>query len=117
MSEVQLPGPVVEEAPMQRAALEALCDIRRQHPELSEWRPTAVMRLDDSVTVLDDSHAFTWDEDAWRHVELPGPAPLGVGRMGAPEETVKGDGLASSLPDRVLQARRASGSFSLPTPA
>lgn len=92
VSEVQLPEPVVEEAPMQRAALEALSDIRRQHPELSGWRPTAVMRLDDSIAVLDDSHAFIWDEDAWRHVELPGPAPFGVGSMGAPEETAKGDG-------------------------
>ncbi|MFK8004072.1 MAG: hypothetical protein AB8H86_31190 [Polyangiales bacterium] len=93
VSEVQLPAePAVEEGATQRSALEALSGIRRDHPDLSGWRPTAVMRLDDSIAVLDDSHAFIWEEDAWRHVELPGPAPFGVGSMGAPEVTAKGDG-------------------------
>lgn len=92
VSDVQLPEAIVEEGGVQRAALEALSDIRRHHPELGEWRPTAVMRLDESIAVLDDSHAFIWDEEAWRHVELPGPAPFGVGSMGAPEQTAKGDG-------------------------
>lgn len=92
VSEVELPEPVNDESSIQRGALEALSSVRQGSPELAAWRPTSVVRLDDTIAVLDRSHAFIWEEDAWRHVELPGPAPFGVGSMGRPEETVKGDG-------------------------
>jgi hypothetical protein len=75
----QLPAPDREAA--QRGALEALAGIRGSTPDLARWRPTTVLRLDDLLAVLDDSHAFIWEEDTWSHVELPGPALFGVDSM------------------------------------
>lgn len=72
-------------------ALGALPTIRAQ-AEYASWRPTSVVRLDDTLAVLDSAHAFIWVDGEWRHVDLPGAAPFRIDSMDGPSIHVKGDG-------------------------
>lgn len=77
---------------LQDAAFQALGAIRTSSGALGDWRPTSVHRLDDTLALLSDSHAFIWKDGAWQHVQLPGRAPFGTPSMQAPELRVKSDG-------------------------
>ena len=59
---------------------------------IAGWRPKSVVRLDDTLAILDRSHAYIWRDGDWHHTELPGPAPFDVGSLEAPAVFIRGDG-------------------------